>query len=127
MTMTTDTNTELHDLLYRAAYDLAGQKVGTVTNVYIDDMSGDPTWLEITTGWLAPQVSFAPLAGGYLVGEDVVVAYPKGTVKEAPTVDADGPLSYDDEFELYAYYVDQHQVRCRCQTCCPADAPDPRS
>ncbi len=76
MTMTTE-----HDLLDRAAFDLAGHKIGTVTNVYIDDMTGDPTWLEIPTGWFAPQVSFAPLAGGYLVGDDVVVAYPKDAVK----------------------------------------------
>jgi len=101
---TKTTTTHISDLIDRRAVDLTGEKIGTVTDVYVDDVSGEPSWLAITTGWFGTRVSFAPISGAYLDGDDVVVAYPKDTVKEAPNVDADGSLDHSEEYALYAYY-----------------------
>ena len=101
---TKTTTTHITDLIDRKAVDPTGDKIGTVTNVYVDDVSGEPSWLAITTGWFGTRVSFAPITGAYLAGDDVVVAYPKDTVKGAPNFDADGALDRDEEHALYAYY-----------------------
>ncbi len=126
--MATNTTTEVHDLIDRTALDPTGSKIGTVTNVYVDDESGGPTWLAITTGWFGTRVSFAPLAGAYLAGDDVVMAYPKDTVKDAPNVDADRSLDRDDEAALYAYYgISTKMTRNRTADVTSADGRDRRS
>ena len=103
--MTTNTTTQVADLIGRKAVDPIGDKIGTVDTVYVDEVSGEPTWLAIATGWFGTRVSLAPLAGSYLAGDDdVVVAYPKDTVKEAPNVEVDRALERDEEYALYAYY-----------------------
>jgi uncharacterized protein (TIGR02271 family) len=103
--MTNTTTTRVNDLIGRKAVDPTGNKIGTVDTVYVDEVSGEPTWLAIATGWFGTRVSMAPLAGSYLAGDDdVVVAYPKDTVKEAPNVEAARALERDEEYALYAYY-----------------------
>ena len=103
--MTTNAKTHVTDLIGRKAVDPTGHKIGTVETVYVDELSGEPTWLAIATGWFGTRASLAPIAGSYLTDDDdVVVAYPKDTVKEAPNVDADRALDRDEEYALYAYY-----------------------
>jgi len=102
--MTITTYTQVSDLIDRTALDPTGEKIGTVSTFYVDDVTNEPTWLAITTGWFGTKVSFAPVAGAYLADDDVVVAYPKDTVKDAPNIDADGTLTPDEAFTLYAYY-----------------------
>jgi uncharacterized protein (TIGR02271 family) len=102
--MTITTSTQVSDLIDRKALDPTGDNIGTVSTVYVDDVTNEPTWLAITTGWFGTRVSFAPVAGAYLADDDVVVAYPKDTVKDAPNIDADGTLTPDEAFALYAYY-----------------------
>ena len=43
--------------------------------VYVDDETGEPTWLAVTTGWSGTNVSFVPFVGSYLGGDELVVAY----------------------------------------------------
>jgi hypothetical protein len=102
--MTITTYTQVSDLIDRKVLDPTGDKIGTVSTVYVDDLTNEPTWLAITTGWFGTSVSFAPVADAYLTDDDVVVAFPKDTVKEAPNIDADGTLTPDEAFTLYAYY-----------------------
>lgn len=102
--MTITTYTQVSDLIDRTALDATGDKIGTVSTVYVDDVTNEPTWLAITTGWFGTRVSFAPVAGAYVADDDVVVAYPKDTVKDAPNIDADGTLTPEESFALYTYY-----------------------
>ena len=83
--------------------DSDGDKIGTVSGVYVDDETGEPSWLAVTTGWFGTNVSFVPFEGAHLAGDDVVVAYQKDTVKDAPNFDADGHLNRDKEYNLYEY------------------------
>lgn len=102
--MAITTYTQVSDLIDRTALDPTGDKIGTVSAVYVDDVTNEPSWLAITTGWFGTGVSFAPVAGAYLADDDVVVAYPKDTVKDAPNIDAEGALSPDEAYALYVYY-----------------------
>jgi len=102
--MAITTYTQVGDLIDRKVVDPTGDKIGTVSSVYVDDVTNEPTWLAITTGWFGTKVSFAPVAGAYLADDDLVVAYPKDIVKDAPNIEADGTLTPDDASTLYAHY-----------------------
>jgi hypothetical protein len=85
------------------AVDKDDHKIGTITDVYIDDATGMPEWLAVTTGWFGTRISFVPLAGANELGGSLQVAYTKAQVKDSPTVDDDGELSEADEASLYTH------------------------
>ncbi|KUF17019.1 DUF2382 domain-containing protein [Streptomyces silvensis] len=86
------------------AYDRAGDKIGSVQQVYLDDQTGRPEWVTVKTGLFGMKESFVPLAGARREGDDLKVATTKDVVKEAPRVDADQHLDPSQESELYAHY-----------------------
>ena len=82
-----------------------GTKIGDVSQVYLDDETGDPEWVTTKAGMFGGGESFIPLAQGSVQGNEIRVPYSKSKVKDAPSVgDTDGHLSGDDEAELYTYY-----------------------
>jgi len=102
--MTIDYSEDLRDLTGRHAVDPDGDKIGTIDEVYVDEDTGEPNWLTVKTGWFGSNVSFVPIQGTYFAGDDVVVAYGKSTVKEAPNFDAEGHISREEEMRLYEHY-----------------------
>ncbi|HET9873276.1 MAG TPA: PRC and DUF2382 domain-containing protein [Propionibacteriaceae bacterium] len=82
----------------------AGDKVGGIGQIYVDDTTGDPTWVTVKTGLFGTSESFVPLQGADIDGDDVRVGYDKDTIKDAPRVDADGNISPEEEDRLYSYY-----------------------
>jgi stress response protein YsnF len=86
------------------AVDPDGDKIGKIHDVYADDVSGQPEWLAVTTGFFGTRVSFVPLHGATVEGDEVCVAYEKDLVKDAPNVEADGSLTPDEEGRLYTHY-----------------------
>jgi uncharacterized protein (TIGR02271 family) len=86
------------------AYDAAGEKIGSVEEVYFDDQTGRPDWVTVKTGLFGAKHTFVPLAGARSDGDALHVAHDKATVKDAPRVDADQHLDVPQEQELFAYY-----------------------
>lgn len=86
------------------AFDPSGDKIGSVGQVYLDDSTGEPSWVTVNTGFFGTSQSFAPLEGHRFDGDDLVLAHSKDVVKDAPRVDADGHISEAEEAELYRYY-----------------------
>ena len=84
--------------------DSAGEKIGKVSQVYLDDQTGAPEWVTVRTGLFGGKESFVPLSGADMQGDELVVTTDKDTVSGAPQVDEDGHLSQDQEAELYRYY-----------------------
>lgn len=85
--------------------DTAGDKVGKIGQIYLDDSTGQPEWVTANTGLFGTSETFVPLRGATVRGDDEIqVAYAKDVIKDAPRVDADGHLDADDEAELYRYY-----------------------
>jgi sporulation protein YlmC with PRC-barrel domain len=82
----------------------SGEKVGKVGQVYLDDETGQPSWVTVRTGLFGTQESFVPLSSADLVGEDIVVPYDKETIKGAPRMETDASLSPQEEKRLYSYY-----------------------
>ena len=84
--------------------DEAGEKIGTVGDLFVDPASGQPNWITVKTGFFGTSKIFVPLDGADAEGETVRVPYAKNFVKDAPRVDSDGPLGHEDERRLYDYY-----------------------
>jgi uncharacterized protein (TIGR02271 family) len=81
-----------------------GTKIGSVGQVYLDDQTGDPTWVTVKTGLFGTSESFAPLQGANVTGDDVSIGYTKDQVKDAPRIESDGNLSPEEEDHLYRHY-----------------------
>ena len=82
----------------------SGEKIGGVGQFYVDDRTGEPTFVTAHTGLFGRASSFVPLRGARADQGDVVVTFDKTTVKDSPRVDDDGALTPADEDRLYAYY-----------------------
>jgi uncharacterized protein (TIGR02271 family) len=88
----------------RTMVDPAGDKLGTIDAIYLDDDTGQPEWALVTSGLFTAKATFVPLAGARDIGDSVQVSYDKDQVKAAPSMTADGQLSQDEEAELYRHY-----------------------
>jgi uncharacterized protein (TIGR02271 family) len=88
----------------RTMVDPAGDKLGTIDAIYLDDETGQPEWATLTSGLFSAKAAFVPLAQAQDIGDSVQVPYDKQQVTDAPALQADGSLSQDDEAELYRHY-----------------------
>lgn len=94
--------------------DQNGEKIGKVGQVYLDDTSGEPAWVTVTTGLFGTSESFVPLQGASVQDGEVRVAHNVDMVKNAPRVEADGSITPEEERELFAYY-DANNLTNRAQ------------
>jgi len=84
--------------------DAEGNKIGTASEVFLDDQSGNPEWVTVKTGLFGTKESFVPIRDADLTGDGLRVPVSKDAVKDAPKIDTDGHLSPQEEQELYRYY-----------------------
>jgi uncharacterized protein (TIGR02271 family) len=95
---------EFRDWSGRTLYGPGDEKIGKITDIYLDQESAEPEWLAVSTGLLGFHVSFVPLAQAQRRGEDVVVPFGKDMVKDAPHAEPDGFLSLVEETQLFRHY-----------------------
>ena len=88
----------------RTMVDPAGDKLGTIDAIYVDDETGQPEWALVYTGLFTAKAAFVPLAQAQDIGDSVQVPYDKQQVTDAPSPQADGSISQDEEAELYHHY-----------------------
>ncbi|MGY1848711.1 DUF2382 domain-containing protein [Blastococcus sp. SYSU DS1021] len=85
-------------------YDETGSKIGSASEVYLDDETGQPEWVTVKTGMFGTKESFVPIRDADLTDDGLRVPVSKDRVKDAPKIDTDGHLSPQEEEELYRYY-----------------------
>jgi uncharacterized protein (TIGR02271 family) len=98
---------EAQELLHHSGTVVAtdDSTIGSIGQVFLDDETGEPTWLTVRTGLFGGAESFVPLHGATVRGNSVQVAFDQATIQAAPRVDDDqGHLSAEDEQELHRYY-----------------------
>jgi uncharacterized protein (TIGR02271 family) len=101
----TDTNQQqLTAWIGQPLHGRDGDKIGTISDIYMDEDTGQPEWLAVTTGMFGTRVSFVPLREASTSGDELRVPYDKSTVKDAPNAEADGRLSQEEEGRLYQHY-----------------------
>ena len=85
-------------------YDTAGDKIGSLEEIYLDADSDEPEWALVNTGMFGTKRSFVPLNEATEADGALRVAHAKDKVKDAPRVDANGQLTQREEAALYEYY-----------------------
>jgi stress response protein YsnF len=97
--------TETREVIGATAYDSAGEKIGKVGQLFLDDETGQPEFVTVNTGFFGSNESFIPVADAQLAGDRLTVPYTKDHVKDAPNVDVqNGHLDHDEEAALYRHY-----------------------
>jgi hypothetical protein len=81
-----------------------GDKIGSIADIYVDAENDEPAWVTVRTGLFGASLSFVPLQGARIDGNDILVPYMKDEVKDAPRVAEDGTLDLDEEDRLYNHY-----------------------
>jgi uncharacterized protein (TIGR02271 family) len=109
----------------RTMVDPAGDKLGTIDAIYLDNETGQPEWALVYTGLFTAKTTFVPLAQAQDTGDSVQVPYDKQQVTDAPTMEAGGQLSQDEEAELYRHYGLDYSEH-RSDSGLPAGTPDDR-
>ncbi|MFO7689837.1 MAG: PRC and DUF2382 domain-containing protein [Cryobacterium sp.] len=96
----------LNNLIGADVRDPDDGKIGTIGQVYIDQVDGSPRWVSVRTGLFGVSESFIPLNQADWTGNDLRVPYDKKFVKDAPRIDveADRALTDVEERELYHHY-----------------------
>jgi uncharacterized protein (TIGR02271 family) len=84
--------------------DSHGEKIGTIDDFYLDTDTQRAEWVVVNTGFLGLKNNFVPATELRESGECLTVPYTKDMVKDAPSAEADGELSEDEETRLYDYY-----------------------
>jgi PRC-barrel domain len=89
-----------HDVI-----DLEGHKIGSLEAVYVDTGTDQPSWASIRIGMIGRhRLAFVPLDRATVTPDNMRVAYTRGQVKGAHTIDTDGELAAEDEPGLFEHY-----------------------
>lgn len=86
-------------------FDPAGQRIGIVGELFLDEETEQPAWVTVQTGLFGTNESFVPLEGAAFDGDTLTVSVDKETVRQAPRVVLhQGDLLLEHEHALYRYY-----------------------
>jgi uncharacterized protein (TIGR02271 family) len=97
-------NADIDALSDATVQDRDGDRLGTVRQVYVSDEGGRPLFVTVHTGLFGHKESFVPLQDATFSEGVLHVAYDKDTVKGAPSIDADGAISDDEQGTIFDYY-----------------------
>ena len=84
-------------------YDLEGEKIGKVEEIFYDHQTRVPEWIGIGTGFFGTKRVLVPVQGAQHTEDGLRVAYAKDHVKDGPDIDSDD-ISQEQEAELAAFY-----------------------
>jgi hypothetical protein len=81
-----------------------GSKLGTIVDIYLDQKTESSRMGLSQLGSHGGRNNFVPVKEASAKGSYILVSYSKDHVKSAPSIDADGELSPQEEAELYRHY-----------------------
>ena len=94
----------IEDLANATAYDVNGDKVGGVKDVYVNDTTGQPDFVSVNHGLFGGGDSIVPLRGHTLRDGELHLAFPKERIEDAPDLDENGHLTTEDQDAFYRHY-----------------------
>jgi uncharacterized protein (TIGR02271 family) len=100
-------NFDANTLTNATVYGQDREKIGKVGQVYLDDQTGEPTFMTVSTGLFGTKETFVPVKDAREENGDLYVPYTKDFIKDAPNMDPDEHLSEEEQDRLYAYYAGQ--------------------
>jgi hypothetical protein len=103
-------STNIQSIVGATLFGPDDEKIGRISQVFVDAGDGHPTWAEVNLGALTRHPAFVPLHEATWEHDDVFVPYRKQTVKSAPRTDAAGGLDPAQEDELNRHYAGEPPV-----------------
>jgi hypothetical protein len=88
----------------RVVLDRAGNKLGSVLDVYYDAEDDQPGWALLEVADPGAGTRLVPIAEAVEAGNELRVPYDRAFVERAPGMEPGGRLWPQEEAELYAYY-----------------------
>jgi hypothetical protein len=89
-----------HDVI-----DPEGHKIGSLEAVYVDTSTDQPSFASVRVGMIGRhRLTFVPLDRATVTPDKMRVAYTRGQVKDAFSIDTDGELAAEDEPGLFEHY-----------------------
>jgi stress response protein YsnF/sporulation protein YlmC with PRC-barrel domain len=105
--------TQAEDLLGARMMGTDGKVVGTVEQVFRDDVDGTPAWARVRSGKTG---RFVPLAGCQLTSEGLNVPFESQKIMGGPPIDAGQHMSAAQAEELSRYYGTGTTVAAQSQS-----------
>jgi membrane protein len=84
--------------------DRAGEKLGTIEEIYLVEETGQPEWAVVKLAGLGGHRKLVPLAGAAPTDRGIRVACEKAVVEDAPAIDGDGEPSERQVADVYRHY-----------------------
>lgn len=88
----------------RTAVDNTGEQIGIITQIWVDDASGQPEWASVRVPSLGGRDALVPLAGTAAAGGGRRFAYSRDEIVDAPHCADDGTFAVEDKQRLAAHY-----------------------
>jgi hypothetical protein len=88
----------------RVVLDRAGDKLGSVLDVFYDAENDEPGWVLLGAAGAGGRTRLVPVADAVEHGNELRVPYDRAFVEAAPGMEPGGRLWPQEEAELYAYY-----------------------
>lgn len=104
MTTKEMTQAEAYESHSRTIVGSDGETIGRVSEIYLDDRTKKADWASVSSDLLGGKSHFVPLAGASSDGDSIRARVTIDQVKNAPSVDADGHLSEQEEAQLFEHY-----------------------
>jgi uncharacterized protein (TIGR02271 family) len=86
--------------------DSAGNKIGTVDGVWIDDATSQLEFVGVKTGWIFGKTHLIPTENAQIddANQSIQAPFSEEQMKDAPSFGVDDELSPSDEEDIYSYY-----------------------
>lgn len=81
-----------------------GERMGGVGRLFLDDRTGEPAWITVTTGLLGKKDVLVPLDGARLTGGELRLVVAAAAVKDAPEAQLDAYLTAELETRMREHY-----------------------
>lgn len=95
---------DIKDLLNATAYDKDGEKLGDVNEIFVDDNTGKPTFVDVKHGLFGMNSSLVPLRGHDFNSDELRLAFSKDRIKDAPDFDSDSALTPEQQNDIFRHY-----------------------
>src|SRR6059058_3780989 len=95
---------ELTEAIGAKAYGPDGDEIGTVEHFFVDDRTGAPTWVAVTTGLFGTRHSIVPAVDATFAEGGLRLPVTKEAVRSAPRIAEAQHLDPAEEAELRRHY-----------------------
>jgi uncharacterized protein (TIGR02271 family) len=98
------TEREIAAAIGSTAHGADGDKIGTVERFFVDDRTGTPTWVAVSTGLFGTRHSLVPVHSASFTDGRLVLPVSRDAVRASPEIGDTGHLGPDEEALLRRHY-----------------------